>query len=797
MDFRLTWLAGVALLGLVILRLTRLFLPTETGLPWQMVAIIAAALGFIITWAAYKARFGAVATLLTHALVFAVFSYLYVGGDIAGTTIPPLSILGDIAGEVADALTIFRYSAPPVTPLAGIVAMAAMMVWALAGVAAWGLLNNAPYLSIVPPVVFYLQLAVIDRQSTGLLWTSGLLVLVGAGLASIAGDQRSGGGYAGYGGPVSRARALALPVGLIVAVTAVAVFATRQAVNAEAVPATGLLDWRNRSGIGSGFGSVSYNPFIDVQRNLVSNSDTPVFLASVNGEVPSGGLYWRLLTMDSFNGDWWYASESKLEDLDETGWEADDYEFRGNSVPINTDVVILNLQSAWLPAAYSPVGLVSTDRVIANTTRISPVDGSLHIDGVTGRNMAYRIQSLVPDVDTRVLATGDAGDALSPLFEAAAREGRFPPVPTPADTARRPRDLDRYLDLPRGLDPTGELTRLAESLTVGLETDYEKALALEHYFRDPAQFSYSINVAPNERDSGLIDWLLNPESPGYHTGYCEQFSASMGVLARLLDIPTRTVLGFTPGEVRSDGSILVRDRNAHAWVEVWLPAQGWVRFDPTPRGDGVNPTTFERTGLTAGDLSRYFAEIEEAALAAAQGGGTGGSTPFRELTPGEERFAGSGGGSESGTGGLALPDWLTPVAVWALVGALILGTVPAVKLRRRRRRLRRLEEGDIGAAWAEIVDRLIDSGIGLDPADTPVEVARANVADLYPLATVYVESVYGPTGEVGPEARAAAVESLTATEDRLRSRESRWQRIRRTYRVRSLLPDWIKRVRRR
>ena len=87
--------------------------------------------------------------------------------------------------------------------------------------------------------------------------------------------------------------------------------------------------------------------------------------------------------------------------------------------------------------------------------------------------------------------------------------------------------------------------------------------------------------------------------------------------------------------------------------------------------------------------------------------------------------------------------------------------------------------------------------IGVNPAATPVEVAGATVTDLYPLAAVYVESVYGPTHQVGPEARAAAVGSLAATEDRLRSRESRWQRIRRTYRVRSLLPDWIKRARRR
>ncbi|MCP4225877.1 MAG: hypothetical protein GY773_21280, partial [Actinomycetia bacterium] len=94
------------------------------------------------------------------------------------------------------------------------------------------------------------------------------------------------------------------------------------------------------------------------------------------------------------------------------------------------------------------------------------------------------------------------------------------------------------------------------------------------------------------------------------------------------------------------------------------------------------------------------------------------------------------------------------------------------------------------------VDRLIDSGIGLNSADTPIEVADANDAALYPLASVYSESIYGPSRELGSESRRAATTSLTETEQSLRSRASPWQRVRRTYRVRSLLPDSIKRPRR-
>jgi transglutaminase-like putative cysteine protease len=673
-----------------------------------------------------------------------------------------------------------------------------MMVWALSATATWGLMNGSPYLGIVPPVVFYLQLAVIDRQSTGMLWTTALLLLVGAGLASIAADQRAGGGHAGHGRQRARLQAVALPVLAIGSITALSVFVTRQAVNAEAVPRTGILDWTNRSGLGGGFGSISYNPFIDVQRSLVSNSNQPVFAARISGDVPTGEVYWRLLTMDSFNGDWWYASADDLDDLEDTEWEDEAYEFRGNTIAVTQDVTILDLAVAWLPASYSPIDIFSEERLIANTTRVNPTDGSLHIDGVTGRGMTYRVQSAVPNVDVAVLARAEEGDGLSPLFQEAAKEGLWPPVPPQADEFDQPRDLERYLQLPRDVDPQDALLRLAEEITLGLETDYEKALALEHFFRDPALFQYSTNVAANERDSGIIDWLLNPASPGYRTGYCEQFSASMGVLARLLDIPTRTVLGFTPGESRSDGSIIIRDRNAHAWVEVWLPAQGWVRFDPTPRGDGVNPTTFEETGFTAGDLDRYFTRIEEAVRDAAAAAGGGGNPAVRDPNLEDlNRFpGGAGGDGGSAGGGLGLPSWMVPALAWLAVGAVTVGTVPAIKRRRRRLRMKRLEEGDVGAAWAEIVDRLTDAGVGVSGAATPTEVAAATDSAMAPLAEVYSESVYGPAGTLPAESRERAQMSLTATEQRLRARESHWQRIRRTYRVRSLLPDWIKRGRR-
>ena len=65
-------------------------------------------------------------------------------------------------------------------------------------------------------------------------------------------------------------------------------------------------------------------------------------------------------------------------------------------------------------------------------------------------------------------------------------------------------------------------------------------------------------------------------------GYCTHFSAAFAFLARTINLPSRVVVGYLGGEKNPfDGSIIVREQDAHAWVEVYLSERGWVRVDPT------------------------------------------------------------------------------------------------------------------------------------------------------------------------------------------------------------------------
>lgn len=65
-------------------------------------------------------------------------------------------------------------------------------------------------------------------------------------------------------------------------------------------------------------------------------------------------------------------------------------------------------------------------------------------------------------------------------------------------------------------------------------------------------------------------------------GFCEHYATSFVVLMRLADIPSRVVIGYQGGELNPlGGHLVIRQSDAHAWAEVWLDKQGWVRVDPT------------------------------------------------------------------------------------------------------------------------------------------------------------------------------------------------------------------------
>jgi hypothetical protein len=123
----------------------------------------------------------------------------------------------------------------------------------------------------------------------------------------------------------------------------------------------------------------------------------------------------------------------------------------------------------------------------------------------------------------------------------------------------------------------GPAYRLAQRLAGGAETPYGLVLAVERYLAH----GYTYTQDPRVRPYPLESFLFRDKR-----GYCQQFAGAMALLLRMGGVPARVAVGFTPGrQVAGTQRWLVSDTDAHAWVEVWFPKFGWVKFDPTPPVD--------------------------------------------------------------------------------------------------------------------------------------------------------------------------------------------------------------------
>ena len=141
-------------------------------------------------------------------------------------------------------------------------------------------------------------------------------------------------------------------------------------------------------------------------------------------------------------------------------------------------------------------------------------------------------------------------------------------APLPAEARKT------YLQLPARTDP--RIRELAENIVAGETSPIRQAQLVGNYLR--SHFQYTLELPPAEPDDPLAFFLFHRKK-----GHCEYFASSMAVMLRTLQIPSRVVTGFQSGVYNPiSGSQLIRTSDAHSWVEAWLPARGWVTFDPTP-----------------------------------------------------------------------------------------------------------------------------------------------------------------------------------------------------------------------
>jgi transglutaminase-like putative cysteine protease len=264
------------------------------------------------------------------------------------------------------------------------------------------------------------------------------------------------------------------------------------------------------------------------------------------------------------------------------------------------------------------------------------------------------------------------------------------------------------------------LTTLARRVTRSAGTPYGRALALQNWFTETGGFTYSLSVNEPADASGLTHFLTVSKR-----GYCQQFAFAMAVLARLLGIPSRVAVGFTPGTATGQANAYqVRTSDAHAWPELYFQGLGWMRFEPTPSGSGGQGTALppsytvpqisgNGTGASSGNSST-------------PAGGNGSGTTKTGGNPNKKIAEGDTGGSGTGSaaGGAGFPLEPIGIALLALL-AVIVVVPPAGRFLVRQRRL--AYSGDLDrahAAWRETLDELTDYHLTGSPSESPRAVAR-------------------------------------------------------------------------
>jgi transglutaminase-like putative cysteine protease len=270
--------------------------------------------------------------------------------------------------------------------------------------------------------------------------------------------------------------------------------------------------------------------------NLARSADV-AFRVLFNGEPPRyPDLYWRALTLDEFDGREWergYSERGQFMGPDPAStleW-FDDIEYSGS--PIDYNVIMEPTFRNWVftlqvPHFYDDRMVMRRDFTMETLRRVS-------------QRYSYDARSW-------------------PQHRLDAEE-------LPALTEAR------YIRIPRESNPRAR--QFAAELGAMYPDDSAYIDAVLAHFRDE-EFFYTLS--PAELGEHPVDEFLFDS----REGFCEHYASSFTFLMRAKGIPARVVTGYQGGEFNPyDGTLTVRQYDAHAWSEVWLPDAGWTRVDPT------------------------------------------------------------------------------------------------------------------------------------------------------------------------------------------------------------------------
>jgi transglutaminase-like putative cysteine protease len=431
------------------------------------------------------------------------------------------------------------------------------------------------------------------------------------------------------------------------------------------------------SGSGHGRSVQTLNPIVTLRAQLVSHTATPLLRYRSSDPEPS---YLRLTALDEFNGTDFAPHELRAPPATPVKKGLHPPPVVGPTVNVSVNVGKLAVHWLPLPAQAEAVH-------IGGEWSFDPVTNTVFSARTDTEDTSYSATTVRPEPspdDLEAVDNSNLGALRDDLV--------LPGIP-------------------------GDIVDLAARITAHAKTPFDKAVAIQQYLTSPA-FLYDTSVSGSDSTDALEAFLIQTRR-----GFCQQFAASMAVLARLEGIPARVAVGFTRGDKQKDGSWLVTSHDAHAWPELYFSGYGWLPFEPTPRADGqAVPPAFTQPQSATNPQPKQSAEPEPSPTKS-----SGGSAADRK---GLDTLGADGQPlSRHGANGKGRPS------PWWFVLALLALLLPVPALARAFGRTRRWRTADstgalAHAAWAELRASAIDARATWHDGLSPRGAARALRADV-------------------------------------------------------------------
>lgn len=261
----------------------------------------------------------------------------------------------------------------------------------------------------------------------------------------------------------------------------------------------------------------------------LSQSDAVAFRVQFDGQIPPRGeLYWRGLVFSVLEEGAWRSL--RYQEIPPREWRLEQTSGAGSA--IDYQVLMEATQQHWLYALRYPRPLDPGVMALGDYRLYSPVE--------VEERFRYRVRS-------------------------------WPDLPLDPELSDWRRETE--LRLPEQGNP--RTRALARELRTAARSDADFVQSVLDFYRD-GPFVYTLQ--PGVLGDDPIDEFLFQRQ----RGFCEHYASAFVIMMRAAGVPARVVAGYQGGEINPvNRTVIVHQFDAHAWAEVWLAGQGWVRVDPT------------------------------------------------------------------------------------------------------------------------------------------------------------------------------------------------------------------------